>query len=134
MTLSRREARNAYMRDYYQRNKEEILELRKRPDYLNRRSDWRLRQDHGITRKEYERIYETQGRVCALCRNASRKPTGQRRPLNVDHCHDTGRLRGLLCGPCNTALGRLGDSETALERALAYVRGALQMEGIQHGI
>lgn len=43
--------------------------------------------------------------------------------LAYDHCHKTGDIRGLLCSPCNRALGALGDSEEGLQRALTYLRG-----------
>lgn len=39
----------------------------------------------------------------------------------VDHCHDTGRVRGMLCHGCNTALGKLGDNVAGLRRALEYL-------------
>lgn len=42
--------------------------------------------------------------------------------LHLDHCHTTGKFRGWLCGNCNTAIGKLGDDEAGLERALRYLR------------
>ena len=54
---------------------------------------------------------------CAICGGTNR--------LSVDHCHETGRVRGVLCTACNSALGRFGDDESGLGRALAYVRGTL---------
>lgn len=68
---------------------------------------------HGITEEEYDAMVEAQGESCALC---------QDRPIEViDHCHATGRVRGLLCRPCNTGLGNLGDTPEAVARALTYI-------------
>jgi hypothetical protein len=71
---------------------------------------------YGITEPEYLEHYAAQAGRCALC--------GDHKELVVDHDHETGRVRGLLCTPCNTALGRLGDNRERLERVLAYVSKA----------
>lgn len=73
----------------------------------------------GLSQEDYRRILDAQGGVCALCGG-----TDPDRRLAVDHCHETGRLRGLLCFACNTGLGKLGDTVAALERAIEYLRGA----------
>jgi hypothetical protein len=66
----------------------------------------------------YEALLDVQRGVCALC---MRPPVKNR--LAVDHDHETGRIRGLLCAPCNKALGILGDSTAALLRAVEYLTG-----------
>lgn len=66
---------------------------------------------------EYDRLFELQGGVCAVCKTS---PHGKR--LAVDHCHDTGRIRGLLCSNCNLGIGLLGDTAKALSLALDYLR------------
>lgn len=73
---------------------------------------------YGLTVEGYTRLLCEQDGRCALCL----APTPEDGDLVVDHCHDSGRVRGLLCGACNRALGAIGDTETALLRALAYVR------------
>lgn len=70
---------------------------------------------YGLTGEQYWQLYELQGRVCAICRVA----TGKAKRLAVDHDHDTGEPRGLLCGPCNQMLGRLPAG--SLVRALEYL-------------
>ncbi len=88
----------------------------------SRRSrDRNLAVKYGITAADWDRMYSAQGGVCALCRDPKR--TGRFNTLVVDHCHATGRARGLLCAGCNVALGRLGDSAESIERVLAYLRG-----------
>jgi len=78
-----------------------------------------LKHKYGMTGEEYTHLLITQNSVCALC---ALPPRGRRR-LAVDHCHETGRVRGLLCFSCNTALGTLGDSTDSLERVLKYLKG-----------
>jgi|LauGreDrversion4_2_1035121.scaffolds.fasta_scaffold555850_1 hypothetical protein len=84
-----------------------------------------LLNKYGITLKEYEEIFELQGGVCALCKKPettrrNKKGDGGER-LAVDHCHDTGVVRGLLCFKCNTAIGALGDTQKSAERAMKYL-------------
>lgn len=87
----------------------------KRNTGLANRDMWR----YGITRADYENMYHTQGGVCAIC---SKPPIKTR--LSVDHNHDTGQVRGLLCRPCNSVLGLAGDKIERLEAAIGYLRMA----------
>jgi hypothetical protein len=57
-----------------------------------------------------------QGGACAICKQP---PT--RRPLFVDHCHTTGKVRGLLCHGCNAALGFMRDDHTRTSAATEYL-------------
>lgn len=73
---------------------------------------------YGITADEYDALYRAQGGRCAICRRA----TGAKRRLAVDHDHDTGLVRGLLCKTCNyKILGHLRDDPEALQRAIDYL-------------
>lgn len=84
----------------------------------------RYKKAYGITVEEYEQKLREQGGHCALC---PRTPEQDRfGNLCVDHDHDTGALRGILCHVCNSGLGKLGDNEAGLLRALAYVRQGWQ--------
>ncbi|WP_329390136.1 endonuclease VII domain-containing protein [Streptomyces sp. NBC_01716] len=60
-----------------------------------------LRREYGITLKQYRQMLATQGGGCAICGS----PPSDKRRLAVDHCHSSGRVRALLCVPCNTQLG-----------------------------
>lgn len=79
-----------------------------------------LKRNHGISKEDYESRLEKQGMRCAICRTDD--PKGAYGVFVVDHCHDTGRIRGLLCGSCNVALGFLGDTLEAIETAANYLR------------
>jgi len=49
---------------------------------------------------------------------------GNASAVHVDHCHETGRVRGVLCFNCNSAIGKLGDDPDAVRRAAAYLEGS----------
>jgi hypothetical protein len=72
-------------------------------------------QEQGLDYHEvYAQLYREQSGLCAICG----KPPGQRR-LHMDHCHRTGRIRGLLCYSCNTKLGFV---EKYLQQIVTYLR------------
>lgn len=77
----------------------------------------RVQQVYGLAPGEYQRLYVFQGQVCAICGRA----TGKTRRLSVDHDHDTGLVRGLLCRPCNDILGHLRDDIEAARRLVQYL-------------
>lgn len=86
----------------------------------DKRHAQRLRK-YGLTRARYYEMLAEQGGVCAIC--GTDNPGDRRTTLFfVDHCHATGRVRGLLCSPCNLGIGKFGDEPERLERAAVYVR------------
>jgi hypothetical protein len=77
---------------------------------------------YGITESDYERMLLSQGGVCAICKSPASSPrNARRRNLDVDHCHTTGQVRGLLCGCCNRAIGQLNNDVTLLFNAAKYL-------------
>ncbi len=72
----------------------------------------------GISVGDYEQLFLAQNRRCKICR-ATPEERGARQHLDVDHDHVSGTIRGLLCSPCNTAIGLLADDP---ERARAVAR------------
>lgn len=83
----------------------------------------RLRRDFGITLRQYDEMFENQNGVCAVCSNISVNERGYR--LAVDHDHETGKIRGLLCNQCNLKLGILENKDW---RSLAekYLKSSLK--------
>lgn len=73
-----------------------------------------LKKKYNITPKEYETLYTKQKSQCALCERKFQR-------LAIDHDHQTGKIRGLLCIACNTGIGKLGDTIPALEKAIKYL-------------
>ena len=78
-----------------------------------------LKRNYGLTPEQLDAMRLAQKDLCAICR---KPPTGRWSTLCVDHCHDTGRVRGLLCNNCNRAIGLLGDNETVIQAAAGYIR------------
>lgn len=79
-----------------------------------------LKRDFGLSYSEFQLLLDVQGGVCALCRKASAVRTKASR-LAVDHDHVTQKVRGLLCGKCNLALGLFNDDLATLRRAVEYL-------------
>lgn len=78
-----------------------------------------LKRRYSITVEDYSRMLAEQGGGCAICKSSD--PKNGKKNLCVDHCHSTGRVRGLLCGPCNRALGCFYDDISSLKRAISYL-------------
>lgn len=78
---------------------------------------------HGITVDQYNEILEKQNGVCAICESpeTTLKKNGFRPNLAIDHCHETGKIRALLCNKCNTMIGLASDNFLILEAAQKYV-------------
>ena len=92
----------------------------------------RQRRDHlkrtfGLTPEALDALIRSQGGVCAICRDG--------KPEHIDHDHDSGRIRGVLCGPCNMGLGLFKDDTSRLDSAIRYlVRSQLEatITGAEH--
>jgi hypothetical protein len=82
-----------------------------------------LQREYGIGAADYDRLLAEQGGGCALCGVKPEDLTAGRYRtfLHVDHCHDTGRVRGLLCPEHNLLLGRFGDSPEMFRRIVEYL-------------
>lgn len=74
---------------------------------------YELRTKYNLSYEDYEELLIKQDGRCAIC-NRIRK-------LHVDHCHETGRVRGLLCNNCNCGIGNLQDDIEIIKRALEYL-------------
>lgn len=119
-----------YMKEYYQRNKDKALEYgrvyrEQNRDYIReykkehydssakRESD--LKKKYGMSLQDYEDMVSEQDSTCLICEEHVGK-------LLVDHCHESGEVRGLLCSPCNTGIGHLREDVKILEKAIEYLR------------
>ena len=88
----------------------------------------RIYEKYKLTEVEYKQMLADQNGGCKICfKTESTKDGryGRTRTLSVDHCHKTGKIRGLLCENCNRALGLLNDSEELIQRSSLYLRGTL---------
>ena len=88
----------------------------------------KLLKNYGLTEAEYAAMHDAQKGLCKLCGKPETcrmgRSGGKLKPLSVDHCHATGRVRGLLCNNCNRGLGLLGDHLEALRTAVRYLEAA----------
>jgi len=79
----------------------------------------RLQKLYGLSVDEYEQMYSDANGCCQVC-GISEQENNKR--LAVDHNHNTGKVRGLLCGKCNTALGQLDDSLVKISSLYSYLK------------
>jgi hypothetical protein len=127
-----KQKRKESSKKYYEENKEACKQrtkehpsciaarekYRSKPETKDKIRNWRLLQNYGITNQDYEQMLENQVFCCAGCglhQNILEKK------LHVDHDHVTGRVRGLLCGNCNRALGLVKDNLETLVRLHEYL-------------
>jgi hypothetical protein len=139
-----KEKHKLYMRRYYSNNKERLQEYTKmwaRKKYgskervkikFNKESQEKAVQTKRIKSKElylqnlynigleeYNTLFTEQGGCCAIC---GIHQSEIKRPLYVDHCHKTDKVRGLLCHKCNFAIGLFNDSVENLNKAIIYLK------------
>lgn len=115
-------------RAYLERNPDLIAYKRKiyeanRPKYDSKESvngfKQRLRRMFHLSIEDYELMLKQQNNVCKICKQP--EMAFNRIKLTVDHCHKTGKIRGLLCGRCNTMIGMAKDSLSILKAAIEYL-------------
>jgi DNA-directed RNA polymerase subunit M/transcription elongation factor TFIIS len=103
--------RVAYNKAYRAKNKEKVLEIERKS---------KLKMTYGITVGQYDALLDRQDGKCAIC--AAKKPGGRTKMFFIDHCHSTGKVRGLLCMRCNTGLGLFLDNPKFLLNAISYLK------------
>ncbi|KKN76165.1 hypothetical protein LCGC14_0373600 [marine sediment metagenome] len=108
-SLVTRQNRTAYTRKYYKKNAARLKAAQRA---------WRLKREFGITVDDWDQMLNDQNGECKICQA---KHENDPRGLFVDHCHETGVVRGLLCFQCNTGIGHLQHSIIILESAKKYL-------------
>ena len=90
----------------------------------------RLKHSYGITLEEYNKMFIEQGGVCDICKNPQTVQNfkGITSSLAVDHDHNTGKIRGLLCSNCNTGIGFFEEDEKRILKVLEYLRKHKDLE------
>lgn len=114
-----------YKKAWRERNLDRLREYqrqyRQRPDVRERRKvslrNGHLRRKFGITIEEFHSMLQDQGSRCKACGGNADMGYG----FHVDHCHSTGRIRGILCHGCNTALGLVRESPDRLRKLADYL-------------
>lgn len=94
-------------------------EYRKKTNQSNRNNT--LLKRYGIDVSQFEAMIEEQGNSCLVCKIQFDKSSSSQKP-NIDHCHRTGKVRGILCTLCNAGLGSFRDSQMFLYSAITYLK------------
>ncbi|MBW7970952.1 endonuclease VII domain-containing protein [Bradyrhizobium sp. BR 10289] len=110
----KRQRNRDYQRKYRSLNLEKVREydrarIRKRD----------LKKLYGLSLDDFQRLLSAQDFKCAICSADTPRRAGS--DWAVDHCHSTGRVRGILCHPCNTMLGLARDNPLTLSKAIQYL-------------
>lgn len=102
--------------EYYKQYRALLRSNPKTPAHLRNRM---LIQRYGITQEDYDNLLKKQEYKCAICK--TEEPGGIANKFHVDHCHDKGHIRGLLCNHCNQGLGHFKDNPYFLDSAIHYL-------------
>jgi len=100
--------------------------LHKERDRTNRKWE-RLNRLYGLSKEQYLNLWESQSGKCAICDNTLSEGWTKRQDkfrAVVDHCHNTRKVRGLLCTMCNKGVGLLGDTSNLVYKAYEYLKNA----------
>ena len=111
-------------KEIYRRHKEKYPfanKERRKKYYLKNKDgavfDYTLRKEYGISLEKYNEMIILQNNLCAICC----KPESRKKRLSVDHCHKTGKVRGLLCDKCNNGIARFNEDIQVLKNAIKYL-------------
>lgn len=115
-----RDKLNAARREYYSRPevKEHRRAIVKKKKAEGTYKFYYIKFKYGLTRLDFENLLKSQDHKCAICFN---EITWGDRKTHIDHCHTTGKIRGILCEQCNKGLGCFKDNENALRNAINYL-------------
>ena len=106
--------RAAQLKSYHKNKHKKVYDPRKKRNY-------RLLQDHNMTIEQYDARMEAQGNCCAIC-GLPGDQDQMGRSMPIDHNHETGEYREIICSHCNTALGLVKDNIETLKKMIAYLR------------
>lgn len=124
-----KEHRAAYLKEWKARNAEEVQsynvaylrDYAKQPRVKQARWERHLRENYQLTPEQFNALWVKQNGQCAIC-EIHLMPKGRKLDaVTIDHNHDTGEVRGLLCRSCNHGIGHLKDDPKVLRKAAEYL-------------
>lgn len=98
--------------------------VNRKEDFFKQRKNANLKKNFNITLEEFNQMLSNQNNLCMICRtpfNLEHNRKEMERKACVDHNHQTGKVRGLICNNCNTGLGRFKDNIELLREAIKYL-------------
>jgi hypothetical protein len=133
--MSDPEKKSAYNKEYRKKNIDRLTAYAKEYDYIHRErknkeakernvvkkekiAEYCLRHRYGLTVEEYNQMFADQNGGCAIC---GTHQSELKRKLAVDHDHETGKIRGLLCSHCNAGIGQFKDNVSLMGFAIDYL-------------
>jgi ribosomal protein L36 len=116
------EKRRKYKAEYFQKNKDAILERRKHKPKIDKRTQrgYFFKYKYGISLEDFDLMLQKQNYKCKICGKPHVEDDKENR-LYVDHCHKTGEIRHLLCRRCNTGLGLFEDNIQLFKNCINYL-------------
>lgn len=81
--------------------------------------EWHLKTKYNITEDQYNNMLQEQSNRCLICNSES---NAESKKFAVDHCHKTGKVRGLLCSECNSGIGFLKENPDIMLSAIEYLK------------
>lgn len=112
----------------YREDNKDNLKVRKKQSYIKNADTWKenwLKRRYGISLNDFNELLKHQNDTCGICKKEEIGFYGdKKKTLSVDHCHKTGKIRGLLCGKCNTALGLVDENPETLIEMIMYLKVA----------
>jgi len=111
-----KKCKDCFREDIKRRHKLKMDEksIKKRDSYKKRHRYTTLKCVYGMNKEDYESMLKSQNNKCKICNTPLSKPY-------IDHCHNTKKIRGILCINCNTGLGHFKDDIFILESAIKYL-------------
>ena len=106
---NRKDYMKKYNKEYNIKNKDSVFKIKKA---------WELKSRYNLTMDQYDLMLKQQDNCCKIC---NIHESNLYRKLSVDHCHITGKVRGLLCMKCNTLLSNAKDNTNILTNAIDYL-------------
>lgn len=120
------ESARSKLRDWHHKNRDKKSKAFSswRMRNLEKIREYNLKKNYGITKERYLEMWVAQDKKCAICgsEHSAIRKTGTIHNLCVDHCHKTGKVRGLLCVKCNAGIGNFKDNPQSLIAAAEYVK------------
>ena len=139
MPIIDKEKKRIYKKEYRERNLEKVRQQSRdwnrnnRARYKSTNKKWyednkdsinfrcrknKIKREYYLTIEQYNQMFVDQNGVCAIC--GEKQENGKN--LSIDHNHETGKVRGLLCTRCNTGIGLLKEKEDILLKAIEYLK------------